>query len=148
MQTTLRTTCTALAGLALSIGALNAHAQPQPPRAPQPPAPHAAPHTPAHPNVSPVQPARVQAPPPAPHQAHAPARPGAHAAPQGAGPDHKWVRGTKVPAQYRTPHYVVHDWKRHGLKQPPRGQQWVQYGKDYLLVSIASGVIAQLVLGH
>lgn len=66
----------------------------------------------------------------------------------GAGPDHQWVKGSRVPKQYRTQHYVVQDWQRHGLKRPGRGQQWVQYGGDYLLVAAATGIIAQLVLGH
>lgn len=66
----------------------------------------------------------------------------------GAGPQHNWVKGSRVPAQYRSHNYVVNDWRGHGLKQPPRGQQWVQYGSDYLLVAIATGVISQLILGH
>ena len=66
----------------------------------------------------------------------------------GAGPNQNWVQGGRVPAQYRTQHYVVNDWKRHGLKQPPRGQQWVQYGSDYVLVAVATGVIMQLILGR
>ncbi len=64
----------------------------------------------------------------------------------GAGPHHDWYRGGRVPAMYRTPHYVVADWRGHHLKAPPRGYHWVQYGGDYLLVAIATGVIAQLVL--
>lgn len=66
----------------------------------------------------------------------------------GAGPQHNWVKGSRVPPHYRTPHYVVTDWHRHGLKRPPRGQQWVQYGADYLLVTMATGVITQLILGR
>jgi Ni/Co efflux regulator RcnB len=91
---------------------------------------------------------------------HAPmARPGAHpvhphgmppgqAKRMGVGPQHNWVKGSRVPAQYRTPHYVVSDWRNHGLQRPGRGQQWVQYGSDYLLVAIATGVISQLIYGH
>jgi len=87
-----------------------------------------------------------------------PAAPAAHAAPHqpahgqaqrhGAGPDHRWVQGARVPQQYRGPHYVVQDWQRHGLKRPGHGQQWVQNGQDYLLVAVATGVIAQIVFGH
>lgn len=66
----------------------------------------------------------------------------------GVGPQHNWVKGSRVPPQYRSHHYVVNDWRGHGLKRPPRGQQWVQYGSDYLLVAIATGVISQLILGH
>lgn len=66
---------------------------------------------------------------------------------RGAGPDHRWVKGYRVPPQYRGPQYVVQDWRGHRLSTPPRGYHWVQYGGDYMLVAIASGVIAQLILG-
>ena len=66
---------------------------------------------------------------------------------RGAGPDHRWVKGYRVPPQYRGPQYVVQDWRSHRLSAPPRGYHWVQYGGDYMLVAIASGVIAQLILG-
>lgn len=66
---------------------------------------------------------------------------------RGAGPDHRWVKGYRVPPQYRGPQYVVQDWRGHRLSAPPRGYHWVQYGGDYMLVAIASGVIAQLILG-
>ena len=66
---------------------------------------------------------------------------------RGAGPDHNWQRGYRVPPQYRSPHYVVNDWRGHHLSAPPRGYQWVQNGSDYLLIGIATGVIASMVLG-
>lgn len=66
---------------------------------------------------------------------------------RGAGPDHRWVQGYRVPQQYRGPQYVVQDWRGHHLSAPPRGYHWVQYGGDYMLVAIASGVITQLILG-
>ena len=65
---------------------------------------------------------------------------------RGAGPDHRWMRGTRVPPQYRTPHYVVNDWRVHQLTPPPRGYQWIQNGADYVLVAIATGVIASIIL--
>jgi len=34
------------------------------------------------------------------------------------------------------------------LNAPPRGQQWVQVGSDYVLIAIATGIIAQLVLSQ
>ena len=80
--------------------------------------------------------------------AHHHAMPDHHHGPgRGAGPDHRWFKGSRVPPQYRSRHYVVNDWRGHRLSAPPRGYHWVQYGSDYLLVAIASGVIAQLVLG-
>lgn len=82
------------------------------------------------------------------HPAHPHGMPPGHAKRMGAGPNHNWVKGSRVPPQYRSHQYVVNDWRGHGLKHPPRGYHWVQYGGDYLLVAIASGVIAQLILGN
>jgi Ni/Co efflux regulator RcnB len=66
----------------------------------------------------------------------------------GAGPDHSFYRGDRLPSQYRSRQYVVDDWRAHRLSAPPRGYQWVQSGGDYLLVAIASGVIASILLNH
>lgn len=66
---------------------------------------------------------------------------------RGAGPDQRWHRGDRLPVEYRHRNYVVDDWRGHHLNAPPRGYYWVQNGNDYLLVAIASGVIAQLILG-
>lgn len=68
--------------------------------------------------------------------------------PRGAGPDHRWNRGDRIPPAYRSRSYVVDDWRGHRLSAPPRGYQWVQYGGDYLLVAIATGVIASMILGN
>ena len=67
---------------------------------------------------------------------------------RGAGPNHNWYRGARMPANYRTHHYVVNDWRGHHLSAPPRGYHWVQNGSDYLLVAVVSGVIAQIILGN
>jgi len=67
---------------------------------------------------------------------------------RGAGPDHNWRRGDRLPAQYRSHQYVVDDWRGHRLSAPPRGYQWVQNGGDYVLVAIATGVIATLILNN
>nr|WP_312989772.1 RcnB family protein [Comamonas koreensis] len=67
---------------------------------------------------------------------------------RGAGPDHRWVKGSRVPPQYRAHGYVVNDWRGHRLSSPPRGYHWIQNGGDYLLVAIASGVVAQIVFGN
>lgn len=67
---------------------------------------------------------------------------------RGAGPNHNWHRGSRLPPSYRTQHYVVRDWRGHRLHAPPRGHYWVQNGADYLLVAIATGVIAQIVLSN
>jgi len=67
---------------------------------------------------------------------------------RGAGPDHNWHRGDRLPVQYRSRQYVVDDWRGHRLSAPPRGYHWVQTGGDYVLVAIATGVIASLILNQ
>jgi Ni/Co efflux regulator RcnB len=67
---------------------------------------------------------------------------------RGAGPDHNFYRGGRLPDYYRHRQYVVDDWRGHDLSAPPRGYHWVQTGGDYVLVAIASGIIAQLLLGR
>ena len=65
---------------------------------------------------------------------------------RGAGPNHNWYRGSRLPPEYRSRQYIVDDWRGHRLSAPPRGYHWVQSGSDYLLVAIATGVIAQLLI--
>ena len=67
---------------------------------------------------------------------------------RGAGPDHGFHRGERMPPENRSHHYVVDNWHDHGLRAPPRGYQWVQSGSDYVLVAIATGVILDLLLSH
>ena len=65
---------------------------------------------------------------------------------RGAGPNHSYHRGDRLPAEYRHRQYVVNDWRSHRLSAPPRGYHWVQTGGDYVLVAIATGIILQLFL--
>src|SRR5487761_2500319 len=67
---------------------------------------------------------------------------------RGAGPNHDFRRGQRLPAEYRSRQYVVDDWRGHHLSAPPRGYHWVQTGGDYVLVAIATGVILQLLLNR
>jgi Ni/Co efflux regulator RcnB len=67
---------------------------------------------------------------------------------RGAGPDHAFRRGERLPSQYRGRQYVVDDWRGHRLSAPPRGYHWVQTGGDYVLVAIGTGVILQLFIGN
>jgi len=67
---------------------------------------------------------------------------------RGAGPRHDWHRGGYLPREYRSRHYVVDDWRAHRLYAPPRGHQWVQAGGDYVLVAIATGLIAAVLLNQ
>lgn len=67
---------------------------------------------------------------------------------RGAGPDHAFYRGGRLPYEYRNRQYVVDDWREHRLSAPPPGYEWVQTGGDYVLVAISSGIIVQLLLGN
>lgn len=67
---------------------------------------------------------------------------------RGAGPNHSFYRGDRLPPEYRHRQYVVEDWRGHNLRAPPRGYHWVQNGADYLLVGIATGMILELFLSR
>jgi Ni/Co efflux regulator RcnB len=58
---------------------------------------------------------------------------------------HRWQRGERYRDWRR--HERV-DWRRHHLRRPGHGQEWVRVGNDYMLVSILSGVIAGIVAAH
>lgn len=58
----------------------------------------------------------------------------------------RWSRGRELPRNYRR--NVVRDYGRYQLRKPAWGQQWVRVNNDYLLISIASGVIASVVAGR
>jgi Ni/Co efflux regulator RcnB len=91
------------------------------------------------------------------------ATPAAYAAPQGHGPAprgdryeqprgkdyhrapqvkkrHHWSKGQRVPKEYRK----NVDYRRHHLKAPPRGYQWVENDGQYLMIGIATGLIAAI----
>jgi Ni/Co efflux regulator RcnB len=58
----------------------------------------------------------------------------------------RWKHGDRLTAAQRR--HVIRDYRHAGLKTPPRGQQWVQVNNDFLLVGIASGVIANFIAAH
>ena len=65
---------------------------------------------------------------------------------QARGP--QFQRGRYIPLEYRNRQYVVVNPHQHRLYAPPRGQQWVQVGSDYVLVAIATGLIVNLMLSN
>ena len=69
-----------------------------------------------------------------------------HGNERGAGPEHQFYRGDRLPPQYNNRYNVVEDWRGPQLRVPPRGYQWVQTGGDYVLVSMATGIIAELLI--
>jgi len=60
---------------------------------------------------------------------------------------HRWHRGERMSRAERS-RYVVADWRRHNLRAPGRGYQWVRSDRnsgDYILVALASGLIASVI---
>lgn len=57
---------------------------------------------------------------------------------------YRWQRGHVLPAAYRG--YYVRDPYFYGLRPAPRGYRWVHANNDLLLVALATGVIAEVVL--
>ena len=60
-----------------------------------------------------------------------------------------WARGHHYRHAGYAPTYVVHDYGPYGLRQPPRGYHWRRSDAgDFLLVAIATGIIADVILGR
>lgn len=56
-----------------------------------------------------------------------------------------WRRGAYLPSYYRGGGYVVNDYYRYSLRQPPRGYYWYRTGNDYVLAAIATGLIFDVI---
>lgn len=59
---------------------------------------------------------------------------------------HGWARGEVLPPHYHDDRYVVVDYGHYGLRPPPQGYHWVRVDNDVVLVAIASGVVADVML--
>lgn len=51
----------------------------------------------------------------------------------------RWQRGERFDG-----HRYVLDWRHHHLRQPPQGYEWVNVDGEYLMIAIATGVIAEI----
>lgn len=60
-----------------------------------------------------------------------------------------WKKGERLPAIYLERRYYVEDYRHHHLAPPPRGHRWVRTddGK-YVLIAVATGIIADILLHH
>lgn len=56
---------------------------------------------------------------------------------------YNWRRGAYVPRAYRS--YYVQDPYYYGLSAPPRGHRWVYADGNFVLMSVASGLIASVI---
>jgi Ni/Co efflux regulator RcnB len=57
-------------------------------------------------------------------------------------------RGDRLPVRYRERIYVVDDWSHRHLYRPPYGHVWVRVDGDYVLMAIATGIIASIILNN
>ena len=64
-------------------------------------------------------------------------------------PPPRWSRGYRIHDYGWAPTYVVVDYGRYGLRHPPRGYHWRRDDRgDWLLVAIATGIIADVIFNH
>jgi len=66
-----------------------------------------------------------------------------HAMPQARFSGHYWHNGDR----YNGSRNYVSNWQYYGLQAPPSGYEWVQDGSQFVLVAVASGIIADVILG-
>ncbi|MBD8892414.1 RcnB family protein [Roseibium litorale] len=64
-------------------------------------------------------------------------KPASHA----AAADWKRTGGT-MPKKFRG---APVDYKKHHLKQPPKGYKWVRHNNDYVLVAISTGIVSAII---
>ena len=55
-----------------------------------------------------------------------------------------WRRGAYVPTTYRS--YYVQDWGYYGLRAPPAGYRWIYADGNFVLMAVASGLIADVLM--
>ncbi|HEY8005011.1 MAG TPA: RcnB family protein [Phenylobacterium sp.] len=55
-----------------------------------------------------------------------------------------WRRGAYVPAPYRG--YYVQDWGYYGLRPPPPGYRWIYADGNFVLMAVATGLIADVLV--
>ncbi len=76
---------------------------------------------------------------PPPRVVHRPAPPPRHS--------HGWRVGAPYRNYYSGPVYVVNDYHRYHVRQPPRGHRWIRDDRgNLLLVAIATGILADFVI--
>lgn len=59
---------------------------------------------------------------------------------------HTWRKGERYSDWRGRP--AVRDYHRYGLRKPTRGQQWVKVDNNYLLMSVATGLILGVAAAH
>ncbi|GAB3097417.1 RcnB family protein [Lysobacter terrae] len=61
----------------------------------------------------------------------------------------EYRRGERIEVVYMEPRYYVDDYEYYHLRQPPRGHRWVRDEDGrFILVAVATGIIADILLHH
>lgn len=60
----------------------------------------------------------------------------------------RWSKGQRLDSRYRANNYYVSDYRRYGLRQPPRGYRWQRVDDQYVLAAVATGLIASVILAN
>ena len=60
----------------------------------------------------------------------------------------RWAKGQRLDARYRGNGYYVSDYRRHGLRAPPRGYRWQRVDNQYILAAVATGIIASVIIAN
>ncbi len=60
----------------------------------------------------------------------------------------RWARGQRLDARYRGNGYYVSDYRRYGLRAPPRGYRWHHVNDQYVLAAVATGLIASVIIAN
>ena len=58
---------------------------------------------------------------------------------------HKWARGERLPVTYYQSRDYYVDYRVHHLRAPPPGYRWVEVDNNYVMVALATGLIASLI---
>jgi Ni/Co efflux regulator RcnB len=64
---------------------------------------------------------------------------------------HGYIRpGYTMPDYYHSQrhYYAVNDWRMHGLYAPPHGHHWLMIDGNFILASIATGIVAHILFCH
>ncbi|MBJ9985517.1 RcnB family protein [Acinetobacter sp. S40] len=60
---------------------------------------------------------------------------------------HDFRPGYRLPPQYLAERYYVNNWYDYQLPSPPPQHRWAYIDGRYVLVAVATGIIAQILLG-
>jgi Ni/Co efflux regulator RcnB len=60
-----------------------------------------------------------------------------------------WHKGERIEVIYLQPRYHVQDYRHYRLAPPPRGHRWIRtHDGKFILIAVATGIIADILLHH